>query len=167
MGRAEKTTPDFPNTKGTSRHPTAAISQPASVPRPTWARQPTVAPHPAPELGIPAEPITDDDILLVLLKLQLPQLAHVDFVRKYRALLNRRTREGDDRVKKSRKLGENTIGLIEQTAGTKFSDPILRIAGGENTCEQPQSGERRPMQQPARRSSAIFNAMPGPPRSSE
>lgn len=124
-GGTEKTTPGFPNMRGT-------IGQTAA------------APQPALELPMPAEPITDDDILLAMLKIQWPLLCNVDLVKRFRTLLHRRTRDENDKVKKNRSVVEKTIGPLQPAIAAKFSEPILRIAADGKHGEQPRPEGTRP-----------------------
>lgn len=118
IGRAETALPGYPNANGTFQHfpPTPQL----------------------PELQIPAEPMTDDDILLALLKIQWPLLCNVDLVKRFRTLLHRRTRDEDDKVKKNRKVVEKAITPVKPAIAAKFSNPILRIAADGKPTEQPQ-----------------------------
>lgn len=134
MGRAPRTSPEFPNTRGKAR-----------------------APPPSPEQDPRLEAICDEYILSALLKVQLNRLVRCDFVKKFRSCLNRKTRPEEDRVTKRRQPRKKTIGTLTPALIAKFADLVLRIAGMGEDCNLAHSEQRWPLQQPARRSSAIFS----------
>ncbi|OIW29171.1 hypothetical protein CONLIGDRAFT_682080 [Coniochaeta ligniaria NRRL 30616] len=136
MGRASNTSPDYPNTRAKAK-----------------ARALT----PSPEHGVRLGNDMDDYISSALFAAQLQQMVHVDFVKKFRSCLNRKTRPQEDRVRKNRKPRDKTIGALAPAVAAKFAPLILRIASTGNDDKPAQPEQRRPFQQPARRSSALFN----------
>jgi hypothetical protein len=84
------------------------------------------------------------------------QLARRHFPKRRRDILRRKTRPEHNRVEKNRKLRKKVAAPLQPAVVAKFYDTIMRIASRSGGCVEPSPSRARPLQQPARRSSAIF-----------